>query len=367
MSETDKNTENLLQESVGEPVTGPGARLRAARERKGLDVKAVADHLHLHERLIEALERDDYSGLPSAVFVKGYLRNYARLVDEPVNEVVSLAGGLQASESSYSPSFRGAQIQSRIKPYRKGGSASVAGTLLWLLVLAAVVFAILWWRGYIELPSSLSDRLSGSNEESAEMLLQPAGAGADANGNLPLEGSVDDRVSVPESPAGADTIQVPPPVLQQDEPITQTDTASAQPQLPTAVVEAPEQPAAIEAAPTEPVQGEAVPEDTPPVGDARSDVTTGVEGTGEGVVFQFTAPCWVDVRDAEGNKVLYGGVGSGERHVLTGIPPYRVVLGNNAAVSISVDGRPFDTSAHSSGRVARFNLDPADPYSGVTE
>jgi cytoskeleton protein RodZ len=58
----------------------PGRHLAAARERCGFGVADVARHLKLSRWQIEALEADDYRRLPGIVFVRGFIRNYARLL-----------------------------------------------------------------------------------------------------------------------------------------------------------------------------------------------------------------------------------------------------------------------------------------------
>ena len=65
-----------------------GARLAAARKECELEIRVVANELNLDTRIIEALESDDAAALPAAIFVKGYLRNYARLVGLPEDELV---------------------------------------------------------------------------------------------------------------------------------------------------------------------------------------------------------------------------------------------------------------------------------------
>ena len=65
-----------------------GARLSAARTERKLDRRVVANELNLDVSMIEALENDDEAALPAAIFVKGYLRNYARLVGLPEDEIV---------------------------------------------------------------------------------------------------------------------------------------------------------------------------------------------------------------------------------------------------------------------------------------
>lgn len=66
----------------------PGARLSAARKERELSIKTVAEELKLDVRMVEAIERDDMDALPAAIFVKGYLRRYARLTGLPEDELV---------------------------------------------------------------------------------------------------------------------------------------------------------------------------------------------------------------------------------------------------------------------------------------
>lgn len=63
----------------------PGALLASIRAQKGYSTAYVAGKLHLRVRLIELLEADDYGNMPEPVFIKGYLRAYAKLLD--VSEV----------------------------------------------------------------------------------------------------------------------------------------------------------------------------------------------------------------------------------------------------------------------------------------
>src|SRR6185437_1014602 len=71
-----------------EPAT-IGARLKAARERKGLSSEKAADELHLDGWVIEALEADDYARVGPAVYAKGHLKRYAALLGLPAVEVMT--------------------------------------------------------------------------------------------------------------------------------------------------------------------------------------------------------------------------------------------------------------------------------------
>ncbi|HEY6868910.1 MAG TPA: helix-turn-helix domain-containing protein, partial [Novosphingobium sp.] len=58
----------------------PGRRLREAREALGLTCHDVAQALKFSARQVEALERDDYSSLQGATFVRGFIRSYCRFL-----------------------------------------------------------------------------------------------------------------------------------------------------------------------------------------------------------------------------------------------------------------------------------------------
>src|SRR5690606_19882097 len=74
----------------GEPARMPlGAVLSAAREQRHWSIEDVSNHLRLSPRQIMALESDDFSSLPEPMITRGYIRNYARLLEinaEPLIE-----------------------------------------------------------------------------------------------------------------------------------------------------------------------------------------------------------------------------------------------------------------------------------------
>src|SRR6266566_4773877 len=60
---------------------GAGARLRAAREAAGLSLDQVAQQLKLAPRQVKALEDESFGELPGRTFARGFVRNYARLLN----------------------------------------------------------------------------------------------------------------------------------------------------------------------------------------------------------------------------------------------------------------------------------------------
>ena len=65
-----------------------GALLRAARELQGFDLQEVGNTTRIAVRYLEALEQDARDHLPSATFVRGYVRELARLLGLPEAQVV---------------------------------------------------------------------------------------------------------------------------------------------------------------------------------------------------------------------------------------------------------------------------------------
>lgn len=61
-------------------VPGPGAMLRMAREARGTTIAEVSAALKMSPRQIEAIEGEDFSRLSGATFIRGFIRNYARLL-----------------------------------------------------------------------------------------------------------------------------------------------------------------------------------------------------------------------------------------------------------------------------------------------
>lgn len=57
-----------------------GGLLRAVREAKGITLQEVADSTRISVRYLQAIEADAHDRLPSAPFVKGYVREVARLL-----------------------------------------------------------------------------------------------------------------------------------------------------------------------------------------------------------------------------------------------------------------------------------------------
>jgi cytoskeleton protein RodZ len=130
-SADNSGTESNMPPTDEPVVAGPDVRLRAARETQGISVDDVAHDLHLDREVIVALESADYGVLGAPVFIRGYLRSYARLMGLPEEDIVA---GFVVDEPQ-PEEFRTLSAQSVVKP-----GASLANFVLWVL-LAIVILA----------------------------------------------------------------------------------------------------------------------------------------------------------------------------------------------------------------------------------
>jgi cytoskeleton protein RodZ len=66
--------------SLGPPALTVGARLRAAREKRGVSLKQIANSTRISVMSLEALERSDLARLPGGIFTRAFVRAYAQEV-----------------------------------------------------------------------------------------------------------------------------------------------------------------------------------------------------------------------------------------------------------------------------------------------
>ena len=74
------NAEFSIAPEMAPVATSVGQELRAAREQHGMSISDVARALKLSLGQVEALEADDWPSLPGKTIIRGFVRNYARLL-----------------------------------------------------------------------------------------------------------------------------------------------------------------------------------------------------------------------------------------------------------------------------------------------
>jgi len=76
------------------------------------------------------------------------------------------------------------------------------------------------------------------------------------------------------------------------------------------------------------------------------------------VTLQFSDDCWTEVSDSRG-RLLVGQRSAGTVETITGVPPFKLLLGNAKAVAVTLDGKAYAIPASSlRGETARFTINP---------
>jgi cytoskeletal protein RodZ len=134
-----------------------GARLRRAREERGLSVESLAARTRISSRILHAVERDDFSAIPSGIFVRGYLRACARELGLDPEEVIA---EYRSEHEPVAPILPDSGVSAvpppAPDPATRGAHQSVAIGIGLLVLLAAVS----WWSRIG--PDSRSPRPGGS-------------------------------------------------------------------------------------------------------------------------------------------------------------------------------------------------------------
>ena len=146
---------------------GIGARLRTARERRGLTVLQAAEKLHVDARILEALEAENFGPLGADVYARGHLRRYADLLGESPSQ-------LQDLYSSAAPAAR--PDLTRIPRGQRAPGAARWQMPALLAVVALALAGLLWWL--VTLPGPKPQPLAAPPRIAA-------GAEADANREAP--------------------------------------------------------------------------------------------------------------------------------------------------------------------------------------
>jgi cytoskeleton protein RodZ len=118
----------------------PGAQLAAVRLANGYSIEEIAGKLNLRVRIIELLEADNYDSMPDAVFVKGYLRAYAKLMDLNGNALIEVYNQHYSADQQPEKALL---WQSKRDTSRGERAIRWMTTLFGMVVLISVA---IWWQ-----------------------------------------------------------------------------------------------------------------------------------------------------------------------------------------------------------------------------
>lgn len=130
------NEQTIVEEDVLEVNYSFGQRLSSARRALNMSQEQVATELRLNTMLIRALEEEDYTKLPTKMYIFGYLRNYARLLKIPVEPLLMALGKVKLT----SPLLINDATRPKKDEYNK-----LLVTLFSVVLLVVIVAGIVSW------------------------------------------------------------------------------------------------------------------------------------------------------------------------------------------------------------------------------
>ncbi len=281
-----------------------GAILRATRESYGASIEAVAAQLKLAPRQVQALEEGEFDLLPGRTFVRGFMRNYARLLElDP--EVILQAlprGGASALEAPPLSSTTGTigelPDSNATRPSWLRGSVALA-----------VVIVVVAAAAYEYMQRSRGPAALGKSSANG------AAAPADTATRARVDGA---------APAVPDANETRAPAVQPN--VAPLATAGAPAPVNTASTANAAQMSVLD-------QG------------ALAPIRLDLRGTS-----------WIEVRDATRRVVLAQTLKPGDVPTITGEPPFEVTIGNAPLVTLTFRGRTIDLLPYTRQNVARLTL-----------
>ena len=350
------------------PGASAGATLSEERKRQGMSLSDVARQIKLSPRQVEALERDDFASFRGAVFVHGFLRNYARLLR------IDAAPLVKAADALLNPAPRAADVPSASKQIEEAplppivtahtapamhaasptgrdeqrNESAIFPTKMLLLGVTALVIVVIGylvghagWRtqptrdvratAETSRPAQVADAL-------AHKALEPQRPRADpvSDAKPQDEKKVETR---PSEMNVASVSSVPDPTTKPD---------------PTAKLTATEEPLRVGKLPDAMSEVKRVEPMPAPEQTANVPSVGTVERATLHMVFQQES--WVEVKDAGGKTIFAQLNPAGSERSLKAQSPMSVVVGNANGVSISVNDRAISLEPHTRVNVARLTL-----------
>ena len=274
-----------------------GQILKTHRENANISLAKIASLLKLTESQVEHIENDEYHLLGAKTFVKGYIKNYCRTLNIDSTAILTML-------PAYSTSDKPVDMQSFSRRTEKEAHDSRLMTVSYL-ILAIVIgsSAVWWWQNAMPIDEqtntiNANNSLISEQQESTKLLAEAAD---EAQSN-------------------------------EIEPAPQANSSVFNEQQ------------TIQAAPVNNAQSQSEP--------TSSDLST--------IIMMFNDESWVEIHDANDEKIAFGVKKAGYEMTLTGVAPFSVVLGKHDVVRITLNGEPVDISTFPKNRLAKFKLPLAE-------
>jgi len=311
-------TENIQEElSEDMEVMGPGQILSDARKRAGLTQLEVAEKLNFRLTLVNEIENEVFDSNLPETFNRGYLRNYAKLVNVSQEDVMASYEQLNVAKAQAS------ELQSFSKGTEKLAESNRIMWVSYIILAVLIGSTVVWWM----------------------------------QNNTIQDQALKDEVQITTSKADDKENQQPEALSNNTETAISTfDVENIDNKVEV------EQPLATSAVPNQ--------EDTnteAPIPEVNETSITETKNTPEtqlnapeviltNVTFTFSGDCWVNISDATGERIAWGVKKLGYIMKISGQAPFSVTLGKPELVTINFADENIDMSQFNAGNIAKFTL-----------
>lgn len=296
-----------------------GKILKAGREARGLSFDDVADKLKLTPRQLTALETDDFQALPGNTFVRGFVRNYARLLEIDSHPLLEHLAAVLPQERVQAAMPRVGDATALNSGASFGQPAR--SWPVWLMVVFGLLLGagVVFW--FLKQPAP------------PEVAMPAASEPVSAN-----EPALAASAAVHEEASGINSA----PFIMLPEASSTAHASAA---------------SAVNIVPVAPVVQTAsrVAMASTPKPEAKMAAASAVA---DGGVIRVTVAfdSWVQIIDAEGTPLVSQLLGPGSERSVSGKPPFRVKVGNAPKTQLYYRGQQVDLTPYVRGDVATLVL-----------
>ena len=125
----------------GSPARTVGARLREAREKRGVSLRQIATSTRISVMSLEALERSDLSRLPGGIFTRSFIRAYALEVGlDPDRTIQDFIAELPPDAASATAHPAGIEDGEKLESDRKAVATALRLALVSLPIIGLVIY-----------------------------------------------------------------------------------------------------------------------------------------------------------------------------------------------------------------------------------
>jgi cytoskeletal protein RodZ len=381
-----------------------GAMLGAGRRAANMSVTEAATQLRRGANQVEALEADDYARLPGATFVRGLIRNYAKLVNIDAEPVIKAYESAVPREVVPKIGLESSHIRFQGAGHSLGMSQIKKPTpgILGMAVVGVLAAAALWFYSGdrmnkpAEIAANVEQRSTTPDASSSvaakqELVLQqtapaptaapvvteksPAEKAAEAKAaaeKLAQEKTVADKFAAEKALEEKRAAEKAAAEGKRAAEKAAAEKIAAEKEAEKTARNAVLQKAAAEKAAAEKQAADAAAlkatqkaEEKATAEKAASEKAKQAELAAEEAkakritaraVMKFKRDAWVEVSDVRG-RIIYSELNpAGSTKEISGAAPLRFTVGNAEYVSISFNGKPVDMAQHIGREVARFTL-----------